>query len=164
MKTPEKVCFNCKELKPISEFCKAKQNKDGYSGRCKACDKKYREAFYADKPSHYKKEETLKRVYGLTWSEYQEMLKVSGNCCYVCGAHESRFKKGLSVDHDHSTGQIRGLLCGVCNRFIVARHKTGDLLRKAADYLDTDRPVRVVPDAYKTGVRRKRKKLRNGNS
>jgi len=45
-----------------------------------------------------------------------------GNQCAICKKPRSAFKKNLSVDHDHKTNKIRGLLCFRCNKFIVGRH------------------------------------------
>ena len=45
-------------------------------------------------------------------------------------------KTGLAIDHNHSTGQIRGLLCSLCNFGIGYLKDSPDLLRKAAQYLD----------------------------
>lgn len=53
--------------------------------------------------------------YGITSLEYDKMLVAQGNCCYICGRHQIEFKKRLCVDHDHTTGSIRGLLCTNCN-------------------------------------------------
>ena len=70
----------------------------------------------------------------LTVPEYDVMLVSQGGVCAICKKEPG--KNRLSVDHDHSDGRIRGLLCYICNRKIVGRHKTGILLRAAADYLD----------------------------
>ena len=65
----------------------------------------------------------LKRKYGLlTLSDYGRMLAEQGGTCAICGAgpdseRNHRFTS-LAVDHDHETGQVRGLLCSMCNRGI----------------------------------------------
>lgn len=43
------------------------------------------------------------------------MLEQQEGCCAICGKHHSEFKNRLSVDHNHTTGDIRSLLCVVCN-------------------------------------------------
>ena len=63
------------------------------------------------------------RQYGLTPEQYEAMLAAQGGVCAICGQPETaRNRSGqlraLSVDHDHGTGRIRGLLCASCNRGI----------------------------------------------
>lgn len=62
----------------------------------------------------------LKALYGITVDEYEMMLRAQGGVCAICGREEShRSRTGvvrrLTVDHDHSTGRVRGLLCHSCN-------------------------------------------------
>lgn len=52
--------------------------------------------------------------------------------CGVCGKSESEFKRRLAVDHNHKTGQVRGLLCYRCNKFVVGRHTLESALRLVA--------------------------------
>tara|TARA_B110000977_G_scaffold15929_1_gene19447 strand:+ start:156 stop:485 length:330 start_codon:yes stop_codon:yes gene_type:complete len=58
---------------------------------------------------------SLRVRYNITTEQYDTILKQQNNCCDVCGEHESKFKNSLCVDHNHSTGKIRGLLCNNCN-------------------------------------------------
>lgn len=62
----------------------------------------------------------LERAYGLSERQYNEMLLVQNYRCAICGneetTHTAGVKRRLSVDHDHTTGAIRALLCGKCNR------------------------------------------------
>lgn len=72
----------------------------------------------------------LKREYGITQEEYEEMVQEQSGLCACCGK-----EKPLIVDHDHQTGAIRGLLCKICN---VAIGNLGDSLQglqRAVDYL-----------------------------
>ena len=54
----------------------------------------------------------LEKTYGLTETDYKEMLESQGGVCAICNTH---YDYHLHVDHDHSTGDIRGLLCKDCN-------------------------------------------------
>jgi hypothetical protein len=56
----------------------------------------------------------LKATYGITPEQYDEMLSAQGGTCAICAA-PPRPSRRLAVDHDHQTGKIRGLLCGLCN-------------------------------------------------
>lgn len=81
----------------------------------------------------------VKRRYGLTAERYHQMLKDQGGVCMICGRPETEAYKGvvkpLSVDHDHDTGQVRGLLCTKCNRGISMFRENPFLLEAAAKYL-----------------------------
>jgi len=55
------------------------------------------------------------KKYGLTLHDYYSLLKKQNMCCAICGKHQKDFNRLLSVDHDHKTGEIRGLLCSNCN-------------------------------------------------
>ncbi len=76
----------------------------------------------------------LRWRFGITHDEYERLLLLQNNVCAVCRKPNASGRK-LAVDHNHSTGEIRGLLCDPCNRFVISRHKDADLLLAAADYL-----------------------------
>ncbi len=79
----------------------------------------------------------LKRIYGITLEEYQEIWDIQQGLCAICKKPESSQKgKKLAVDHDHSTNKIRGLLCFNCNTAMGGFKENKELLRKAADYLE----------------------------
>lgn len=69
--------------------------------------------------------------FGITKSEYEAMKAAQGNRCFIC-----KENKTLCIDHNHSTGQIRRLLCHTCNLGIGVFYDNPDLLREAADYLE----------------------------
>ncbi|WP_425305234.1 endonuclease domain-containing protein [Bradyrhizobium erythrophlei] len=77
--------------------------------------------------------------------------------CGVCKRPHQEFRTNLAVDHDHHTGEIRGLLCINCNRRIIGRHRTpaGEvLLRHAAEYLEGPYTGWTVPTKPKRKRRR----------
>lgn len=51
-----------------------------------------------------------------------DLITLHGDNCAICKRPRSDFKNKLSVDHDHKSGKIRGLLCFQCNKFKVGRH------------------------------------------
>lgn len=79
----------------------------------------------------------LQRHYGITLEEYNELLKKQNNCCAICG--DSPRKKSFSVDHDHITGKVRGLLCRGCNVGIGNLKDDPELLEKAIKYIENYR-------------------------
>ena len=94
-------------------------------------------SYWREKHRGYRRTAVLKQ-YGLTVTQYEEMAASQNGVCGICERPE-RPRKGkpvrLAVDHDHSTGKVRGLLCRRCNRGIGSfEHDTG-LLTRAGDYL-----------------------------
>lgn len=73
------------------------------------------------------------RRYNLSLEDYQTMLRLQGGTCAICFSPcpEGR----LCVDHDHTTGLLRGLLCRACNRALGGFNEDPELLRRAAEYL-----------------------------
>lgn len=78
----------------------------------------------------------LQRDYGVSVAEYDTMREKQGHKCAICGTHESDLKRALSVDHCHTTGVVRGLLCDSCNLGIGKLRDSAAMLRAAASYLD----------------------------
>jgi hypothetical protein len=81
------------------------------------------------------REKALLRNYNLTQAQYEEMLKVQNGCCAICSTPQSALPCALAVDHDHATGAIRGLLCGLCNQGLGLFRDRPDLLNAAIAYL-----------------------------
>lgn len=144
-----KKCSQCQKEKPLSEFFKSKNTKSGYWGQCKQCcyarGTAYRKANKAQIAASRKKwaqenkelrakltrKSILKNRYGITLEQYAEMLKRQNGQCKIC---QQKIEKPC-VDHCHSTGLVRGILCNGCNVGLGAFKDKPDLLRKAADYL-----------------------------
>ena len=80
------------------------------------------------------KDKYLKKTYGITLSDYNRMLVDQFNACAICKKNTAHFKNALAVDHDHGTGQVRGLLCFRCNKFVVGRNNP-DSVRKLVEYI-----------------------------
>jgi hypothetical protein len=92
---------------------------------CADCRKKGR-----SKASH---EFRVQDTYGLEAGEYDRLFEAQGGKCAICGGTR---RQRLSVDHDHKTGIVRGLLCRMCNgRLLTAARDKPEVLLKAAEYL-----------------------------
>lgn len=76
------------------------------------------------------------RRYGLFPGQLQDLQAACEDRCWVCGQPESVPGRSLAVDHDHRTGQVRGLLCTRCNMVIGRMQEDPATLRAMADYLD----------------------------
>lgn len=102
------------------------EHKEMYSQRVKdGYHKKYREE-NKDSIKKYNKERNitdkeeyrnyhLKRTYNITLEEYNTLFIKQNGCCAICGKHQNELKNKLSVDHNHTTKKVRGLLCHKCN-------------------------------------------------
>lgn len=120
-----KVCNNCKESKPLSDYYKLKNGSDRYRGTCKKCaiNKKGR------------KERQLKSRYGISTEDYNKLFQEQGGCCAICKTHQSNLNIALAVDHCHSSKVIRGLLCYNCNMGLGRFKDSAELLLNAIQYL-----------------------------
>jgi hypothetical protein len=89
----------------------------------------------------------LKKKYGLTPADYANMLAAQGGVCAICNSAEPmKHKKTgqafeLSVDHDHRTGKVRGLLCHACNTGMGKFEDSVELLLSAVTYLESHKPA-----------------------
>ena len=83
------------------------------------------------------KEQRRQIRYGITKQQYDEMLEKQQYCCAVCFIHmEKTSKKILDVDHCHSTGEIRGLLCNACNQALGLFKDNKQYISMAIQYLE----------------------------
>jgi len=77
----------------------------------------------------------IKSTYGLDHEQYQALAAFQDHRCAICGNHQ--LVKELAVDHDHKTGEVRGLLCLTCNHKILGgAHDSALVLRRAVEYLE----------------------------
>lgn len=97
------------------EVIKAQNSQGKWAKWVKENPEKYRATTSAwrRRNRHKIRSYALKRLYGITLKDYQDLWDKQGGKCAVCGKTK---KRTLAVDHDHKTGEIRGLLCDYCNR------------------------------------------------
>lgn len=100
-------------------------------------EKKLKRGYYAknSKIKDYQRALVLKKKYGMTPEDYNDMLHSQGYRCAICDTEEWAVERGLRVDHDHDDGHVRGLLCNKCNLGLGNFKDDPSLLRKALDYL-----------------------------
>jgi hypothetical protein len=75
----------------------------------------------------------MQATYGITPEEYDALLRLQNGVCKICG--RTAGKRRLSVDHDHATGVVRGLLCNPCNVALGLLDENPETLRSAIRYL-----------------------------
>ena len=77
----------------------------------------------------------LKYNYGITIEDYDSKLKEQNNCCAICKSDKPGGNGDFYVDHNHTTNQVRGLLCQWCNFMIGQSRENSEILRSGIDYL-----------------------------
>lgn len=126
-------CYRCKEIKPLTDF------PERTKGWCHPCKRTYARALYA-KNLHENRakmyDDLMQRRYGLTPSERDAMWEAQGQGCAICGRHVDPSKeRRIQVDHCHTTGKVRGLLCAGCNRMLSGAKDSVEILEKGIAYL-----------------------------
>lgn len=166
-----KVCKTCGLTKALDDFYRAPGMRDGRRNECKTCNlAAKRERYLADpqaaiarvkrwqqeNPERYRENQRrirsspagkerqraghLRRKYGITVEQYDELLASQGGRCAIC-RREPRPDISLHLDHDHQSGQLRGILCFRCNNALGDFDDDSTLLRAALGYLGQHQPV-----------------------
>lgn len=104
-----------------------KKNPEKFRKRARAYHKKNPEII---------KNSWLKSTYGITLKHYEKMLLNQDSKCAICDIHRNDVKRAFSVDHNHLTGQIRGLLCDKCNLALGHFNEDFSTIIAAAGYLE----------------------------
>lgn len=141
-------CTKCGEEKPKHEFGNRNKSKGSLQSACKKCCTKQRYEHYQKNIEHerkthktwnennkdhvkiYARKKSFKK-YGLTEVEYNNILNLQNNKCAICG---EVFTKTPNIDHNHDTGQVRGLLCGCCNTAFGQLKENVQTMQKMIDY------------------------------
>ena len=106
-----KKCKYCEQTKPLNDFPRHKGHKDGHAAVCKICKRKKYPTTTRQKQKAYERQ--IKRNYGITVENYDAMYAEQGGLC--AGCRQSNKGSRFHIDHCHTTGIVRGLLCNKCN-------------------------------------------------
>jgi hypothetical protein len=122
------LCRRCGCDKPAEDFPRNKNGPDGRHWNCRVChraqQRESRERSGGARKYH------LKRRYGLTLQEFDGLLADQGLLCPICLE-----RPAVHVDHDHSTGKVRGILCEMCNGGLGQFRDNPETIRSAIEYL-----------------------------
>lgn len=131
-----KICFRCKNDLPLEDY---KYRTDKPHLKMSYCIKCYNSKRYERRKKNdpelkaKDKGRDLKRRYNLSLEEYYRMYIDQNHRCAICGKKSEN--KKLAVDHNHSTGAIRALLCSNCNTMIGLAKEDPYILQSAMNYL-----------------------------
>jgi Recombination endonuclease VII. len=103
---------------------------DVWNCGCKKLTSKYPWGSY-----EYNRDRNLFNKYGLTLEQWVELFKSQGEVCAICGTDKKR-GHNWHTDHCHTTGKVRGILCGWCNTGIGKLQENPEIFRKALEYLE----------------------------
>ena len=185
-----KRCKKCGEVKSLDDFYRATGMKDGHRSECKGCHQAQQQRWYAanrekaiadvkrwqqENKEHlhaYRREYRqrrkveqrdayLRRTFGFSHAEYENLLALQGGGCRICGKRPGKI--ALHVDHDHETGEIRGLLCVGCNNALGQFGDDVGLLMRAGEYVDGGLPP-LVQELEVGGLVRDRVRVLGGVS
>ena len=121
-----KQCRKCLEVKPFDAFSRCIGGKFQLQAYCRGCCAKQGKYVYAHR---------VRRTYGVSEGLYNLILDYQGGKCAICRKEPSGKFKNLSVDHDHTTKKVRGLLCNNCNRGLGLLGDTVERLEAAIRYI-----------------------------
>jgi cytochrome b involved in lipid metabolism len=154
-----KTCTKCKQNLEDIDFCKDKSNKSGLTSWCKTCRNDHNKGWRANNPDKIKvlnerhtqtrkeyyskpdiklkyRKASIKKQFGIEYDVYEFLDEKQGGVCAICKTDEKSVRnKHLCIDHDHSTGKIRGLLCSNCNRGLGLLKDSEEILKSAIQYL-----------------------------
>ena len=146
-------CGKCKKIKFANEFSKNRNRKNGYTWQCKICAKAYMQKPKVKKSKRaYQKRYREKNIesintksrgthikhkYGITLKQYDKMFEDQGGICKICSGVNINGRR-LSIDHNHKTGKVRGLLCQRCNLELGFIEKHANDLERILKYLRGD--------------------------
>jgi NMD protein affecting ribosome stability and mRNA decay len=132
--TGHKFCRECGAVKPHSDWSRNRSSSDGFAVYCKECKARRDRLRY------------FKRQYDLTPDEVGTMVSEQFGICPICLSPGPQH-----VDHDHVTGQVRGVLCFTCNAALGQLRDSPAIARRAARYLEGEvwRPFPMAPGVFR---------------
>ncbi len=127
-------CSSCERQLPPGSFNKDEKNRDGLHSYCRECRGAAKKSAYQANPQAHAIRHVT-RTYGIKPEQFAAMVKAQGNACAIC-SNDMGKGKGRHVDHCHTTGRVRALLCSHCNVAIGYARDDPALLRAMADYVE----------------------------
>lgn len=128
----------------LTEAARKRINFKNWDAKNKEKRKEWRRVWKSENKDKLKisqRKTQLKKKYGITVQEYDKILTAQGGHCFFCDRTPDQERYGvLNVDHDHSTGRVRGLLCMTHNRALGVFGDNEEGLIKALSYVQGKAP------------------------
>ncbi len=130
-----KYCPDCREEHPVAGFGKNASAYDGLTAYCRVHHEE-RGRLNRAKSCGSGRAYRLKYRHGITIEQYEHMLEEQEHLCAICQRYpKSNLKNPWHVDHDHTTGKVRGILCHSCNTALGNFNDDPVILERALEYL-----------------------------
>lgn len=133
-----KTCGTCKIEKPLTEFYfYGPKYNNRYFYQCRDCKRTREREKYRSNP---KESLRIRRNYRykISQRQYDILWVAQDGCCAICKTDEEDLTRDFAVDHNHTTGKIRGLLCLNCNTALGLLKENPELFKAAVEYLETE--------------------------
>jgi hypothetical protein len=129
-------CLCCREVLPMNMFISGivKARKYSYCSKCRNAKNDERRRKNGSEQTRRRRKNLMQR-FKMSVEDYASMLESQDNKCSICGKEYISGSKRFAVDHDHSTGLVRGILCSRCNTAIGQFEDNVVLLEGAISYL-----------------------------
>ncbi len=131
-----KTCPSCNTDKPIDNFWK----RQSY---CIDCSKMKQKNYWQSRTPQKRLEQHLKYKYGISPEKFLQTWNEQDGKCAICedqlpdlATYESR-RRGYAIDHNHDTGEFRGILCTQCNTLLGMAGDNPEILVRAIGYLES---------------------------
>lgn len=140
-----KSCSKCKKTKPVTEFrMRGGKQKHLVKSRCNSCLFKEHREWCKQNPTRVREYRTkdawsiIKRCarHNITPEQLVTKYEQQGGKCLICELAVPLM--GSAIDHNHATGEFRGVLCKTCNRALGMFRDSPRILRRAVEYLETN--------------------------
>ncbi len=131
-----KKCNKCGNTYELTMFNKSSVKKSKLRGECKKCQQKVRSKY--SKKSYRpdkEKDRKLRATYNISLEDFRLMIDEQKSCCAICNKQITGGQT-THVDHCHSTGKIRALLCNSCNQALGLVHENIDTLQRMIYYIE----------------------------
>ena|ERR1700754_622458 len=133
----EKKCTKCGETKILNRFSRRADCSGKHHSWCIQCRVIASRKWARDNPEKNRIKtyrHRLKYRYGLSQEQYDKMFTEQNGRCYICDG-SSKLDKKLAVDHNHTTGKVRRLLCDMCNKGLGSLRERPDIMERMISYV-----------------------------